>query len=215
MERFNLWAGRLSSIVLILSVIALAYVSTVSALEIAGLKETGQVIELTSAGSYLDLLELDNTWTGDNTFEGEVHGTAHIIQTGHDVQINMGVGVLKYMKTIDGVQFTNAPKGWTAEKDGSIIGMSVTYDIVSAGGTGFPVVSFKTLINGVTLGSPSVGGTASVGNQQNTRLTWDRDVYSFSAGDNLQTVAFMQGFGGTPILVMDDIIINTRIVYDE
>lgn len=199
---------------------------TVNGTTITNLNDLGDVdVSTQSEGDFLqyngtgwenyDLFNDDLTFNGDIVFTEDVHGTAHVIQTGHNAQINMIKGVLNYFYWVDGVKFTNAPKGWTAEKDGSIIGISVTYDVVSSGGTGFPSLSFKTLINGATLGSASVGGPTAVGNQRTTRLTWARDTYAFSAGDNLQTIAFLQAFGGTPTMVIDSIIMTTRIVYDE
>lgn len=209
--------GFSSMIILIISVISLANAS--SQINIYGNQEVGTVINLETSSPLGD-----SNWTGTNTFEddvifeGEISGSYQSFQLGSkSANLNSGGTAEEYMYVIaDNPIQTSNQKGIIMKEDGSIMGMTLQYDITSITGTGFgKTLRSEITINGNALLLITQSCTASVGSELTCIADYDRGTYTFNSGDDIQVKMRTQGIGGTSIIDIDDMIMTLNVIYDD
>jgi len=129
----------------------------------------------TGTGHFTGNLDTD----GDFTVDGELKGSKHSILTGEDKGWSVTLGFQKFL-TAGGVTMTTT-KGLTMIRPGSIVGISINYNITTT--TGNPNISIDVLVNGGSVWTNSISST--VANDKESQFTQNRGVDTFSAGDTI------------------------------
>ena len=150
----------------------------------------------------------DNTWTGDNTFEGETKGTKQSTIMGHNRSLNVSVGTEKFLQIADTVLMTDT-KGITAIHDGSIVGISINWNNGIPSGK-FAGILMRVKVNGSVAWENEISG--SMGSDKEAYFTQARDTDSFSAGDTISVCFEGNGSGS---IAMSKIIVQLEYYYDD
>ena len=150
----------------------------------------------------------DNTWTGDNTFEGETKGTKQNTIMGHNRNLNVFVGTEKFLQIADTVIMTDT-KGITAIHDGSIVGISINWDNGIPSGK-FAAILMRVKVNGSVAWENEI--SASMGSDKEAYFTQARDTDTFSAGDTISVCFEGSGAGS---IAMSKIIVQLEYYYDD
>ena len=153
-------------------------------------------------------LSEDNTWTGDNTFEGETKGTKQSTIMGHNRSLNVSVGTEKFIQIADNVLMTDT-KGITAIHDGSIVGISINWNNGIPSGK-FAAIFMRVKVNGSVAWENEISG--SMGSDKEAYFTQARDTDSFSAGDTISVCFEGDGSGS---IAMSKIIVQLEYYYDD
>ena len=154
-------------------------------------------------------LSEDNTWTGDNTFEGEVKGTKQNTIMGYNRNLSCSGGTEKFIHIADTVVMTDT-KGLTAIRDGSIVGISINWD------AGFPSgamsgINLRVKVNGSAVWDNDIG--ANNGSDQEAQFTQAKDTDSFSAGDTISVCLEAVDIGTS--IILSKIIVSLEYYYDD
>ncbi len=154
--------------------------------------------------------------TGTGTFSsdltitsaGELKGSKHTWMFGHNDSFT--VSGTQFMKATDGVQMTTT-KAFTAIRAGSIVGISMNYDVSAV--TLFPALTLRVLVNGSVVWSNSI--SSSVATDKEVNFTQARGTDTFSAGDTIAIeVSITGGVNGDNVSV-DEIIGMLEVYYDD
>ena len=150
----------------------------------------------------------DNTWTGDNTFEGETKGTKQSTIMGHNRSLSVSPGTEKFIQIADTVIMTDT-KGITAIHDGSIVGISINWNNGIPSGK-FSGILMRVKVNGSVAWENEISG--SMGSDKEAYFTQARDTDSFSAGDTISVCFEGDGAGS---IAMSKIIVQLEYYYDD
>ena len=153
-------------------------------------------------------LSEDNTWTGDNTFEGETKGTKQNTIMGHNRNLTISVGSEAFPNIADMVKLTDT-KGITAIHDGSIVGISINYNMGMPSGL-LQGVNMKVKVNGSAVWTNAIN--MSMGTDKEAYFTQARGADTFSAGDTISVCFEGDGAGS---VAMSKIIICLEYYYDD
>lgn len=152
----------------------------------------------------------DNTWTGENTFSGEVKGTKESIMMGHNRNLVCSAGVEKFLQIADTVIMTDL-KGITMIRDGSIVGMSINFDLTGATGKISNLI-LRVKKNGTAVWEENVSNTITSNNKTDFK-TQARGTDTFSAGDTISVCLEADGVSGS--LTLSKVIVKLEYYYDD
>ena len=152
----------------------------------------------------------DNTWTGENTFSGEVKGTKESIIMGHNRNLVCSAGVEKFLQIADTVIMTDL-KGITMIRDGSIVGMSINFDLTGATGKISNLI-LRVKKNGTAVWEENVSNTITSNNKTDFK-TQARGTDTFSAGDTISVCLESDGVSGS--LTLSKVIVKLEYYYDD
>ena len=155
-------------------------------------------------------LSEDNTWTEDNTFEGEVKGTKESIMMGYNRGLSCAAGVEKFLQIADTIKMTDN-KGICMIRDGSIVGMSINFDITGATGK-ISTLLLRVKKNGTAVWEEAVSNTIQSTDKTDYK-TQARGVDKFSAGDTISVCVVADGVSGT--LTLAKVLVQLQYYYDD
>ncbi len=162
-------------------------------------------LKLTDADLSLDL-DASYTWEGNHTFNGEVEGTRESILLSHDAGASLGQGQTLYMKAGE-VLMTNT-KALTMIRAGSIVGISINYDITNDPNSTFRI---EVLKNGSVVWNNIIN--SDVGDDKETKFTQSRGDDNFDSGD---TIAVRLNHTGLAIgnIDVNDVVVMLEFYYN-
>lgn len=160
-----------------------------------------------------------NPWTGANSFSQDVTLLSPAVLKGDRVmyQFNDATGATAQTAATDdyfqvGDVTLSATKGIVMPRAGSILSITVIYDVTLASGGPPGILTLRSFINGST--KLTVDGTAeSVADNKELRTTAARAVHTFAAGDNLAMSFSFAGVKGAAISY-NDVIATCEVVFD-
>ncbi len=145
------------------------------------------------------------TNTGDILLTGELKGAREGKQFSFNDSFAVS-GTTQYLKY--GEVLTSSTKGWLADRAGSILGLSILYDITATAAGGDLVIEVRK--NGTTVFTASLDD-ATTGDNKETRATQARGTDTFVAGD-LITMSIIEGQADS--VTMNEIIASVDLQLD-
>jgi len=144
---------------------------------------------------------------GDLTATGLIGGSRMVLTASY-----AGSQAVSYvtpgLMLLGDVQIGGTPtssRGFVAHRSGSIVGISIIYDVTTENG---PLAMFSS-VNGSLKSSTDISST--VGSSKKRTATFSRGTYKFSAGDVIRWG--IRVTSGDPTTV-DDVICSLEIIYD-
>ena len=151
-----------------------------------------------------------NTWSGDNTFSGEVKGTKESIMMGYNRSLACAAGVEKFLQIGDTIKMTD-DKGICMIRDGSIVGMSINFDITGATGK-IANLLLRVKKNGTAVWEEAMSNTIQSTDKTDYK-TQARGTDTFSAGDTISVCVEADGASGT--LTIAKVLVQLEYYYDD
>lgn len=164
--------------------------------------EAGGNIDIAPSGTGKTLFS-----SGDVEITNELKGSKHSVILSNDAGATLS-GTRVDMKA--GEVSMTATKGLTMIRDGSIVGISVNYDVTAK--TDSPMLKTYVAINDVNKWGEDLDET--IANDKEAYFTQARGTDTFSAGDTID-VALMEQLGAPHDITVDDIIIMLEFYYDS
>jgi len=139
----------------------------------------------------------------DLTVDGELAGTKHSFLLSRDASFTViaGMGGTQFVKAGE-VIMTNA-RGIVMPRAGSIVGISVMYDVTASSGA----LTLNAMVNGTNVWSNALSATVAANKVDS--FTQARGTDTFSADNDLEV-----NFTGTDVTI-DDVIITLEVYYDS
>lgn len=173
---------------------------------------SGTVVEaLRIKGNGLVTPLLGMTVTGDATFNDDVFGSPVVFTMGHAATITLNSGNVDDYLEVHGVTMTSA-KGIVVERSGSVVGLTMMYDVTATTDPSGYTVSIDVLINGSEVWTGALSEGVSTGIRFNS--TQARGLDTFSASDDLAVRIGSAGMSASESYSIDDMIVTLRVYYD-
>lgn len=149
-------------------------------------------------------LNQDTSVTGDVTLTGELKGSRHsIIFTLDDSTLVNGVFYLKL-----GEVTCESGKGMTAIRAGSIVGLSINYDVTAH--AGLITFALHAYVNGASVWSNAIDFATHADDKVDS-FTQARNTDQFSAEDVIGAVLAVTGIGSVTV---NEVIVELEYYYD-